>query len=192
MSIRILACSLFLGSCLGLSGCSEGQQPGPMVSDSPALNPAVPFDTGITIREIMDSLVDPHADALWNSVRVISDSTGIHEYQPETEEDWATLRISAVSIIEGANALMMPGRRVAPPGAQGEYPEHEFTPEEVEVALAADRQSWVGFAQGLQNSARQILNAIDARDVEGLSDGGAIMDEACEACHSHYWYRAGI
>jgi len=172
-----------------LTSCSEA----PVETQDTAAAPAPsPYDTRITIREIMASLVDPHADAIWNSVRVVSDSNGITEYFPETDEEWLALRISAVSIIEGANALMMPDRKVAPPGAEGEFPEFEFTPEEVEEKLAADRQSWVGFAGGLQAAAIEILDAVDNRDTDKLTKWGAHLDEACESCHAVYWYRAGI
>lgn len=175
-----------------LTSCSEAPEENAGIAASTATPPAPPYYTGITIREIMATLVDPHADTIWNSVRIVSDENGITEYIPETDEDWLTLRMSAISIIEGANALMIPGRQVAPPGAEGEFPDYEFTPEEVAELLAADRQSWTGFAGGLQEAARELLNAIDERDTEKLSEWGAYLDEACENCHSVYWYRAGI
>lgn len=187
---KVVAASVFLGTFL-LSACSPPQETGTAATNAPEPEP-VPYNNVITIREIMASLVDPHADALWNSVRVVSDADGITEFVPETENDWLALRISAISIVEGANALMVPGRRVAPPGAEGEFPEYEFTPEEVEEKLAADRQSWIGFAGGLQDAALEILDAVDNRDTEKLVEWGAHLDEACESCHSVYWYRAGI
>lgn len=197
-SSKILSCFL---AVLLLSACGERENESRQnqedtepdasmttstVADSPA------FHTGISIREIMASLIDPHADALWNSVRVVSDVNGITEYAPETDDQWSDLRNSAITIIEGANALMMPDRPVAPPGSTGEFPDYEFTPEEVEARLAADFLSWTGFASDLQEKAIDTLEAIDVRDAEKLSEAGAYLDEACEACHSVYWYRAGI
>jgi len=181
---------------VSLVSCSDAEQAA-QEADAPGTETLpvvveIPYDTSISIREIMASLIDPPADALWNSVRVVSDSTGITEYVPESDEDWAALRHDAISIIEGSNALMMPGRRVAPPGAEGEFPEYEFTPEEVEAILANDRASWIGFASQLQDSALEILDAVNNRDTEKLTEWGAYLDEACEACHSVYWYRAGI
>lgn len=176
-----------------LSACSDSMQ-----EDTPAAVQTTPsgdysaFSNRITVREIMDSLIDPNADKLWNSVRVVSDVNGIVEYYPETDEEWSALRISAVSLIEGVNALMLPGRRVAPPGAVGEFPEYEFTPEEVEEKISADRSSFTGFARNLQDAAFELLDAVDSRDTEKLTEWGAYLDEACEACHSNYWYRAGI
>ncbi len=183
---------LFSVVSLALVSCSEPPAPSESASTNAAQPSASPYNNEITLREIMNSLIDPHADALWNAVRVVADSNGITEYAPESEEDWNALRISAISIIEGANALMVPGRRVARPGAVGEFPEFEFTPEEVEEKLALDRQSWVEFSRGLQNAAFELLDAVDNRNPDQLSEYGATLDEACEACHSIYWYRAGI
>ncbi len=181
-----------------LVSCSADQAANTEVAvTAPALTPtttvpAASYNTDISIREIMASLIDPQADKIWNSVRVISDSNGITEYTPETDEEWGALRRSTIAIIEGSNALMMPGRSVAPPGAQGEFPEYEFTPEEVQARLEADFTSWTGFAENLQDNGLGILDAIDNRDTEKLSEWGAYLDEACEACHSAYWYRVGI
>lgn len=192
----LLVTTIYSLADVSLVSCSDAEQAA-QEADAPGTETLpvvveIPYDTSISIREIMASLIDPPADALWNSVRVVSDSTGITEYVPESDEDWAALRHDAISIIEGSNALMMPGRRVAPPGAEGEFPKYEFTPEEVEAILANDRASWIGFASQLQDSALEILDAVNNRDTEKLTEWGAYLDEACEACHSVYWYRAGI
>jgi hypothetical protein len=97
---------------------------------------------------------------------------------------------NAIAIIEGANALMIPGRHVAAPGSTTEFPAYEYMPEEVEAKLAEDRLSWLGFAQALQTSALSVMDAINARDVTRLGETGGLLDQACENCHSQYWYRA--
>ncbi|HWK52798.1 MAG TPA: hypothetical protein VNR18_00375, partial [Hyphomicrobiales bacterium] len=150
------------------------------------------FNTTATIRDVMNTLIDPSADALWEAVRFEVDEDGEHDFSPQTEEEWQALRYEAVSIIEGGNALMLPDRHVAPPGATTEFPEYEFIPEEVEAKLREDRQSWIGFAQGLQNAAVQALQAIEDRNVDQLIEYGALLDEACESCHSQYWYRPEV
>ena len=155
-----------------------------------AATPYAEFNTTATIRDVMNTLVDPSADALWNAVRYEVDAEGSRELRPETDEQWQTLRYHAVAIIEGGNSLMLPGRRVAPAGATTEFPAYEYMPEEVAVKLQEDRQSWLVFARGLQSSALAMLGAIEARDVDKLSEFGAALDSACEACHSQYWYRA--
>ena len=192
---KSISISALILIAVGLMSCSDTtQEQGETVSNNSTVaeSPVPSFHTGITIREIMSSLVDPHADMLWNSVRVVSDSSGITEFSPETDEEWGALKISAISIIEGANSLMIPGRQVARPGAVGEFPEFEFTPEEVQELLDADPQSWIGYSQGLQNAALEMLKAVDERNSELLIETGAYLDEACEACHADYWYREGI
>ena len=84
---------------------------------------------------------------------------------------------------------MIPGRRVAPPGATTEFPVYEYMPDEVAAKLAENPVAWEGFAQGLQNAALPMLQAIEARDADALSEFGAALDAACESCHSVYWYR---
>jgi hypothetical protein len=190
--------SLLILSILLLGGCGENLQNQPDTSGSPTAaagspastaSPYAEFNTTITIRDVMNTFIDPSADAIWQSVRFEMDETGSHEVVPATDEEWEVLRKHAISIIEGANALMIPGRHVAAPGATTEFPAYEYLPEEVEQKLAEDRVAWIVFAQGLQTSALSVMDAIAARDITMLSDSGGLMDQACENCRSQYWYR---
>ncbi|MDR2212235.1 MAG: hypothetical protein LBE21_01220 [Pseudomonadales bacterium] len=147
------------------------------------------FNTVSTIRDLMDSVIDPNADALWESVRTEINETGVHVYQPETDADWLALRHNVVSLIEGGNSLLIPGRRVAPEGA-GTDPEipYAYPPEQIQTALENERPVFNGFASAFQSVAMQLLNAVDARDVNALDESGELLDQACEACHSYFWY----
>jgi hypothetical protein len=176
------------------SGCSE---PAATVTNATAPAAAVAgpqayseFDSRLTIRDVMNTLIDPSADALWNAVKFEMDADGEREVRPETDEDWDRHRKQAIVLIEGANALMIPGRRVAPPGATTEFPEYEYQPDEVDAKLREDWQSWLAFARVLQGPAFSMLASIEARDADLLSEYGAALDEACETCHSLYWYRS--
>lgn len=190
MSTRPAPLPVLLGYALLLSACAPADDNAAAIP-APAQRPAyAEFNTGLTIRDVMNNLIDPSADALWTAVKFEMDETGSRESRPETAEDWAALRQQAVLVIEGGNALMIPGRRVAPPGATTEFPEYEYQPDEVDAILRQDWQSWQGFAQGLQGAAFEMLQAIDARDADLLSEYGAALDEACESCHSRYWYRS--
>src|SRR5262245_29064576 len=61
-----------------------------------------------TIKELMQSIVDPSADVVWNSVNIIQTTEkGTVENRPKTDEDWAKIRHSAVALSEAANLLMM-------------------------------------------------------------------------------------
>jgi hypothetical protein len=39
-----------------------------------------------SIKELMESIIDPSADALWGAVGTIVDKDGIHESIPKTQE----------------------------------------------------------------------------------------------------------
>jgi hypothetical protein len=147
------------------------------------------FNTSASIRDVMDSVVDPNADALWESVRTEIDASGTHTYMPQTDADWLALRRNVIGLLEGGNSLLMPGRRVAPEGA-GTDPEipYAYPPEQIQAALEKERLVFNGFVKGFQATALEILGAIDARNVAKLDDAGELLDRACEACHSHFWY----
>lgn len=151
------------------------------------------FNIQMTIRDVMNTFIDPNADIIWEAVSFdASLDGGMVERVPETDEDWELLRKSAIGIIEGANSLMIPGRRVAPPGSTTPYPDAEYEPLEVEEKLQQDRASWIAFAQGLQVATMSALNAIDARDLDAYTEAGGAIDRACTACHQQYWYRTEL
>ena len=87
-----------------ISGASCQRQPQP------------DYRLNATVRDIMQSMVDPSADVVWNSVATIVDRSGTDEREPKTDEDWATVKHHALIVAEGANLLIMPGRRIAKPG----------------------------------------------------------------------------
>ena len=118
----------------------------------------------------------------------VIDFEGIHELLPETDEEWAAVRHDAIRLIEGSNLLLIPGRRVAEPGANSEFPGIELEPEEIQEMLDQDPGTWVELAHGLHDMASVTLAAIAARDTEALLASGEGLDVACERCHLHYWY----
>ena len=77
-----------------------------------------PFRATSTIRELMQSMVAPSAQGLWDSVGRISDARGPRDIEPRSDEEWAAVRRHAVSLMESTNLLLIPGRRVARAGQQ--------------------------------------------------------------------------
>ena len=57
----------------------------------------------------MDSVVDPNADFIWDSVEVVATLAGTEEKAPKTDEDWKNLRRHAISLLEASNLLLVPG-----------------------------------------------------------------------------------
>jgi cytochrome c556 len=141
-----------------------------------------------TIVEIMDSMVMPAAQVLWDAVAVDVTEKGTIEKVPQTDEDWAKLRWTAVTLAEATNALVVPGRHVAPPGTKSLNPDAELEPQQVEALIAKDRAAFVAHAHVLHEAAMEALRAIDARSVDGVSEAGGTIDAACEGCHLQFWY----
>jgi hypothetical protein len=79
-------------------------------SEKPAPEPpAVPeYDAVATIKDIMDSMVDPSADYVWRSVGAEITAAGTVERAPTTDEDWAAERRHVFLLVEAANLLVMP------------------------------------------------------------------------------------
>jgi hypothetical protein len=160
----------------------------PAVAPPPANSDPALFQVTATIKDLMDSEVDPSADYLWESVATIVSKAGIEEKQPRTDEDWKMVRRSAITLIEATNLLVMEGRHVARPGEKSENPGIELGPEEIQKIIDSDRASFIKFAHALHDAGMTALTAIDAKNVEGLLNAGEVIDTACENCHLKYWY----
>ena len=141
-----------------------------------------------TIKDIMDSIVDPSADALWQAVATVSSAKGVEDREPRTDEEWANVRRDAIRLVEATNLLVMEGRHVARPGEKAENTGIELEPEKIEKLINDDRQAFVELAYGLQDASLPALRAIDARSADALLAAGAGIDRACESCHLRYWY----
>jgi len=141
-----------------------------------------------TIRDLMDSIVDPSADVVWGAVGTVVDQEGAHETFPKTQEEWLNVRRAAIRIIEGANLLMMPGREAAPPGAKSEAPGVELEPPEITALMRTNRTSFDAFARALQAVGAEAVRASDAQDTAALLDIGGRMQDVCESCHQVFWY----
>jgi hypothetical protein len=146
------------------------------------------YRTTATIKDIMDSLVDPGADAIWGAVETVVSAKGVEEKQPRTDEEWKEVRRKAIMLLEATNLLQMPGRHVAKPGEKADDPKVELAPEQIEASINKDRAAWMKFAQGLHDATMESFKAIEAKNPEELLNTGDKIDNACENCHKTYWY----
>ena len=149
---------------------------------------APPFRATVSIEAVMRYMIDPPADAIWESVMTIVSDEGIEEIAPVTDEDWETLRRQAVTLTEATNLLLMEDRRVAEEGSISELPGVDLEPKQIEALLAENRGAWTQFTLGLHDSGVIVLEAIEARDLEALLVAGDGLDLACENCHARFWY----
>jgi hypothetical protein len=171
-----------LGAMCLLVGCSK---PAPEQPPPPA---ATPYHPVASIREVMNSVIDPNVDVVWNAVKTDIDHGKQIEHAPANDEEWAAVRHSAMTVTEGANLLMMPGRAVAPQGAGSLAHGIELAPDQVRALIDKSPAGWNQFARALQDSLQPALAAIDKKDSLALFEAGDKIDEVCESCHQVFWY----
>ena len=135
----------------------------------------------------MNGIIDPAADTIWNSVATTITMKGKEEKAPHTDDEWTTVRRSALQLVEASNLLQIPGRHVAKPGERNEQG-IELQPEQIETLIKQDRQAWISLAHGLHDAATLAVNAADAKDPAKVLESGTEIDNACERCHQQYWY----
>jgi hypothetical protein len=144
-----------------------------------------------TVKEIMEGIVDPSADVVWESVATNISAAGVEEKAPKTDEQWAVVQHSALMLAEAANLLKIRGRQIARPGevntdAGPDAP--ELTPPEILEKVNRDWSLWISHANQLQETAIKAWQIANARDVNGIIEVGDALDKACESCHLEYWY----
>jgi hypothetical protein len=174
---------LVAGVLLFLTGCNT-QQPQPQATAQPQAE----YRTTATVKDIMDALVDPGSDYIWDSVETVVSAKGTEEKFPRTDEEWKQVRNHALMLLEATNALQIPGRHVAKPGEKADDPKVELSPDQIEEAINKDRGAWIKYAHGLHDATMEAFKAIEAKDKEGLLSAGDGIDNACEKCHLQYWY----
>jgi hypothetical protein len=141
-----------------------------------------------TVKDIMDSVVDPGADFIWDAVETVVSARGVEDKRPQSDEEWKEVRRHAIQLLEATNLLQVPGRHVAKPGEKAEDPTVELGPDQIEELINKDRGAWIKYAHGLHDATMEAFRAIEAKDSEKLLEVGNDIDEACEKCHLQYWY----
>ena len=192
-AIVLLGVAVCAGNALVAAQGSRDKAPvRPATAASTKVASSAPVLVG-SIKEIMDGIVDPAADVLFDAVSYDVTAAGVVEKVPKTTEDWVEIRRHALLLAEVTNLLKMPGRRVAPekPTLQRENeppgPE-DLEPEAIQALIDADPAEFRRLAQGLTDAATVALQAADAKDVDRLFASGDEIDRACENCHVKYWY----
>jgi hypothetical protein len=183
---RRAAAAVVLVAASLVSGCAA---PAPEQPPAPA---APPFRPVASIREVMNSVIDPSVDEVWNAVRSVVDDGRLTDHAPVKDEDWAEVRRHALIVSEAANLLLMHDRPVAPPGAPSLAPGVELTPEEIRSLIDKNPDGWNFYVQEFQDSLKPALAAIDAKNAQALFDAGEKIDTTCENCHSTFWYPKAV
>lgn len=141
--------ALIGAATVALAGCAGSR------SSSP------PFKPVTTTLVLMESVIVHAAEVYWDSVQVTVDESGVHERQPETDEDWEFVWAAALTIAESGNLLMMPPR-------------------------AMDDGAWMQFSRSLIDAGVEAAAAAEAHDVERVFAAGEQVYNVCVGCHMRY------
>lgn len=123
--------------------------------------PSPPFETVATPKELMNAVLDPAVDVIWDAVGWVVTSEGTFEKAPATDDEWATVRASAVLLAESGNLLMIGGR-------SGGSPE------------------WIAQSQALIENSKRAIQAIDKKDKDALFTIGGDLYDVCTNCHRQF------
>lgn len=171
-----------------LSACGDQAASSPASASSLTVSQA--FQPVASIQELMHSVVDPTADALWDSVSSTVTAQGVEDKRPTTPEEWFELRSLAIRLAESANLLLVPGRPVAHQGhvLEDSHVKDILTADKIQALIDVDRAAFAARALALQRAAVEALQAIDSKDLDKFIEAGGRIDQACEGCHRQYWY----
>ena len=141
------AAMLTLASTLAVSACGGSAPP--------------PFKPVADTKLLMQSVVDPNADLVWDAVKTIETKDGTQEIRPKTDAEWAAVRNAAIAVAESGNLLMM-------------------------VPRAKNGGEWMQLAQDMINTGEQAMKAAEARNAEKLFTVGGDLYDSCSNCHRKY------
>jgi hypothetical protein len=113
----------------------------------------------------------------------------VEEIIPVNDMDWDGLRHSAATLLEVAHGLTLEGREVGGADYESVRQPFQYTAEEIAARRAADIEDWNAIAVGMGDLTRDVMATIERRDILALTETGAALNQACEACHATYWYR---
>jgi hypothetical protein len=123
--------------------------------------PPPPFNPVVDTKLLMQAVVVPNADAIWDAVKSIDTKEGSQEIRPKTEEQWTAVRNAAITVAEAGNLLML-------------------------VPRAKDGGEWMKRAQEMVNTGEEAIRAAEAKNADRLFTVGGDIYESCSNCHRQY------
>lgn len=120
-----------------------------------------PFKPVADTKLLMQSVVDPNADFVWDAVKTIETKDGTQEIRPKTDAEWVAVRNAAVAVAESGNLLMM-------------------------VPRAKNGGEWMQLAQDMINTGQEAIKAAEAKNPDKLFTVGGDIYESCSNCHRKY------
>jgi hypothetical protein len=125
---------------------------------SPADQAAPPFKPVATVDEVMDGIVIPGSNAIFDAVIF---SNGELVQAPQDDQAWHELQMQALAVAEAGNLLMMAPR-------------------------ARDAGEWMTLSLAMTDRAEVVAQAAAARDGARLLATGGDLYTTCTECHDKY------
>ena len=144
--------SLLFVSALTLQQCSSAPAGDEGADGQPA------FKVVATTDQVMDSIIIPNAQAIWDSVVY---TNGELVASPKTDDDWYNLQMNAYAVAEAGNLLMIPPR-------------------------AKDDGDWMTFSAQLTEKSVAAVRAAEAKDLQQILVAGGEIYTVCTDCHRRY------
>ena len=182
--IRTKLCALLVISAAACSSSNSAPVSSPAARLWGDMKPIV------SVKELMDLMIDPASDYVFDAIGTIITTEKTTEIQPRTEDDWRRLQIGAVTMAEGAYLLKVP-RRFAPVGDENNSsgPDaEELSPAQITAKLEKDPVLWNAKIEALRNASLEVLEIVKKKDVNALWGACDDLDAACENCHLEFWY----
>ena len=117
-----------------------------------------PVTTFATTAEIMDGIVIPYSQAIFDAVAY---ENGTLIRAPRNDDEWHRLYVQALAVAEAGNLLMIDGR-------------------------AKDQREWVALAHEMSLKAAAVAKGASVKNVDRVLDAGGELYETCTACHAKY------
>ena len=138
--------------CLLISISCSSQPPAPALP---------PFDTTISVKDLMENVMDPAADGVWESVGTIYTKEGAFEKVPADDDEWNAVKAKAITLVETGNLLLLPSR-------------------------STGNEEWIKLTLAMIEQSKRAIKAAEAHDKDGLFNTGADIYESCVNCHKRF------
>ena len=123
---------------------------------------AVPAPAAVaSVKQIMNGIVMPNANVIYNSVGATITGTKVEEFAPKNEKEWQAVGDSAAAIVESGNMLLVGDRLV-------------------------DKREWLSYTQRFIAAGKAVLAAAEQKKPDGVLAAGGDLNETCDACHEKY------
>lgn len=113
------------------------------------------------MHDLMNNVLDPTADEIWESVGTVITLEGTFEKAPSTDDEWAALKGSAMRLAESGNLLLLPSRSGGNP-------------------------DWIKHSVALIEQSNRALKAAEAKDKDAIFTIGGDIYDVCTNCHKQF------